>query len=117
MNCIFCKIIHAQIPAEKIYEDDEIICIKDVNPQAKTHLLIMPKEHIESLEKVFPENENGNGQMIGKMYSIALRMAREKRLLPQGFRTVINTNEYGGQTVFHLHMHLLGGAPLRGNFG
>jgi len=117
MSCLFCRIIQGVIPVIPVYEDDLCICIRDINPQAKTHLLIIPKEHIASLDVAFPEKGVSSAQQVGLLFERAVRIARQQGLLPGGFRTVINTNEHGGQTVFHLHLHLLGGEPLRGSFG
>ena len=96
-DCIFCKMIRGEIPA----------------PQAKTHLLVMPKKHITSLETAFPRDGIGQEALIGRLFLAATQIAREQGLLPGGFRSVINTNRDGGQTVFHLHLHILGGEILR----
>jgi histidine triad (HIT) family protein len=115
-DCLFCKIIQGEIPAPKIYEDTEFVCIRDIRPQAKTHLLVMPKEHIPSLSAAFPENGQGKGEILGKLFEVGTKIARQEGLLPKGFRSVINTEQDAGQTVFHIHLHLLGGEPLRGSF-
>lgn len=111
-DCIFCKIVAGGIPAPKLYEDDRFICIRDVQPKAKTHLLILPKEHVVSLEAAFPENGTQLTGLIGELFEVGTRVARQQGLLPGGFRTVINTGANSGQTVFHLHLHVLGGEPL-----
>ena len=116
-SCIFCKIISGAIPADKVYEDSKFVCIRDIHPQAETHLLIMPKEHIASLDEAFPDGGPPQSELMGDLFSVATRIARKHKLLPAGFRSVINTNEHGGQTVFHLHLHVLGGKPLREVFG
>ncbi|MEO5968774.1 MAG: histidine triad nucleotide-binding protein [Bdellovibrionia bacterium] len=116
MTCIFCKMIQGVIPVTKVYEDDLCICIRDINPQAKTHLLVIPKEHVESLDSAFPEKGVSQASLMGLLYERVVTIARDQGLLPGGFRTVINTNENGGQTVFHLHLHILGGERLRGSF-
>jgi histidine triad (HIT) family protein len=108
--------IQGVIPVAKVYEDDLCICIRDINPQAKTHLLVIPKEHIVSLDLAFPEKGVSLAPLMGMLYERVVLIAREQGLLPGGFRTVINTNENGGQTVFHLHLHILGGEHLRGSF-
>ena len=100
-QCIFCRIVAGEIPAEKVYEDDKMIAIKDVNPVAPCHLLLLPKEHSESLLEVSGEV---SGHMIGQIPSIAKRLG----LAEKGFRVVVNTGQAGGQTVNHLHFHLLG---------
>ena len=115
-DCIFCKIICGIIPAKKIYEDDGFIAIPDQQPQAKKHFLIMPKEHIVSLESLFHDESMGK-RLLGEMFSVANKIALKEGLLPKGFRSVLNTNHDGGQTVFHIHLHVLGGEPVHGEFG
>ena len=104
-DCIFCKIIAGEIPAELIYEDDVCVAFNDISPQAPTHLLIIPREHFASLDKA-PETHK---ETLGHLLLTGAKIAREKGFAEKGYRTVINTNEDGGQTVFHLHIHLLGG--------
>lgn len=111
-DCIFCKIVTGSIPAPRIYEDAEFICIRDIQPHAKTHLLVIPKTHIASLVEVFPETGFSNAQMVGRMFEVGTKVAREQGLVERGFRAVINTGKDGGQTVFHLHLHILGGQLL-----
>jgi len=108
-DCIFCKIADGRIPAPKLYEDDAVFCIKDIQPQAKTHLLVIPKQHVPSLVE--------GTQLISQIFAAIPKIAREQGLLPGGFRTVINTGEAAGQTVFHLHVHLLGGQSMPSHFG
>lgn len=116
-DCLFCKIIEGEIPSPRIYEDDAFICIPDIRPQAKTHLLVIPKEHISSLATAFPAEGPGKAQLIGKLFETATQIARQKGLLPGGFRAVLNTEKNGGQTVFHIHLHILGGELLDEGFG
>ena len=104
-NCIFCKIIAGEIPSEKIYEDDECIAFNDISPQAPTHVLIIPREHFASLDEAEPVHK----KTLGHLLLTAAEIAREKGFASGGYRVVINTNSDGGQTVFHLHVHLLGG--------
>lgn len=104
-NCLFCKIIAGEISSELVYEDDICVAFKDISPQAPTHLLIIPREHIESLDKA----RNRHQETLGYMLLIAAEIARENGFAENGYRTVINTNSDGGQTVFHLHIHLLAG--------
>ena len=104
-NCLFCKIIAGEIPSDLVYEDDICVALKDISPQAPTHLLIVPREHIESLDKA----RNRHQETLGYMLLIAAEIARENGFAESGYRTVINTNGDGGQTVFHLHIHLLAG--------
>ncbi len=116
-DCIFCKVIDGVIPSTRIYEDEGFICIRDIHPQAKVHLLVIPKAPIASLEEVFPERGENKAALLGQLFDVAAKIARQQGLLPGGFRSVINTGSLGGQTVFHLHLHILGGEPLRGSFG
>ncbi|MGI8786379.1 MAG: histidine triad nucleotide-binding protein [Pyrinomonadaceae bacterium] len=104
-NCLFCKIIAGEVPSEFVYEDDICVAFKDVSPQAPTHLLIVPREHIESLDKA----KNKHQETLGYLLLIAAEIAREQGFAESGYRAVINTNADGGQSVFHLHIHLLGG--------
>ena len=117
MSCLFCKIIKNEIPSPRVYEDSKFICIRDIRPQAKTHLLVIPKDHIESLDAAFPENSTGKTELVGELLKIGTTVARKEGLLPAGFRSVINTGAGGGQTVFHIHLHLLGGGALSEDFG
>ncbi len=119
-DCIFCKIISGSIPAPRVYEDDDFVCIKDIQPQAKAHLLVLPRKHVAHLDAVYAESGDGASQgarLIGRLFEVAAKIAREQGLMPEGYRAVLNTNANGGQTVFHLHLHLLGGEPLQGGFG
>lgn len=103
-DCLFCKIASKQIPAKLVHEDADVFAFEDINPQAPTHILICPKKHFASLEDATPEEES----LLGKIALVAAKLAREKKLR-HGYRTVVNTGTGAGQTVFHLHMHLLGG--------
>jgi len=104
-NCLFCKIVNGEIPSSKVYEDDVCVAFNDISPQAPTHVLIIPREHFDSLDKA----ENGHKETLGHLLLTAAGIAREKGFAADGYRVVINTNADGGQTVFHLHVHLLGG--------
>lgn len=106
-DCIFCKIINGDIPSQKVYEDDTVYAFKDINPMAPVHILIVPKEHISTLFDVSPENS----AVIAHIYEVISVIAKEQELEP-GFRVVSNCNENGGQTVFHIHFHILGGKKL-----
>jgi histidine triad (HIT) family protein len=117
VSCIFCKIVDGSIPSPRVMETDEFIVIRDIQPQAKTHLLVIPKEHLASLEDVYPASGVGRPELVGRFFEVGARAARAEGLLPGGFRSVINTGRDGGQTVFHLHLHILGGGPLGGGFG
>ncbi len=107
-NCLFCKIIAGEISSSKVYEDEVCIAFKDISPQAPTHVLIVPREHFDSLDKA----EEKHKETLGHLFLTAAQFAREKDFAEDGYRTVINTNADGGQTVFHLHVHLLGGRPF-----
>lgn len=102
-DCIFCKIAAKEIPASVVYEDDEMLCFKDINPAAPVHLLLIPKVHFDSLAHAQPEHESLLGSMMMKVPQIAGAAG-----LTNGFKTQINTGRGGGQEVFHLHIHILG---------
>jgi histidine triad (HIT) family protein len=104
-DCIFCKIIAGEIPSEFVYEDELCVAFKDINPQAPTHILIIPKEHIASTDRA----EKQDRKTLGHLLLTAAEIARKKSFAENGYRIVINTNSDGGQTVYHLHVHLLGG--------
>lgn len=106
-DCLFCKIIAGEIPSTKVYEDDEILAFKDINPMAPVHILIIPKNHIDGADRLNEENS----AVVSKIFSVAARLAEEFHL-DNGFRIVTNVKEDGGQTVRHLHFHLLGGKKL-----
>lgn len=103
-DCIFCKIVQGEIPASKIHEDDDIIAFNDINPIAPVHFMLIPRIHIASLA----DAENTHQHLLGKMLLLAPRLA-EKQGCTNGFRTIINTGPAGGQEVFHLHIHIIGG--------
>ncbi|MDO4641440.1 MAG: histidine triad nucleotide-binding protein [Neisseria sp.] len=102
-DCIFCKIVDKQIPAGVVYEDDEMLCFKDIHPSAPVHLLLIPKVHFDSLAHARPEHEALLGKMMMKVPEIAAEAG-----LTNGFKTLINTGKGGGQEVFHLHVHIMG---------
>lgn len=107
-DCIFCKIVSGDIPSDKVYEDDVCLAFNDLTPQAPTHILVIPREHIDSLDKAGEEKR----AVLGHLLMSAAGIAREKGFAEDGYRVVINTNQNGGQTVFHLHVHLLAGRPF-----
>lgn len=107
-NCIFCSIIEGKIPCEKVYEDEHVISFKDINPEAPVHVLIVPKKHIESLNDITEENK----ELIGHVYYAAKKIAAELNLSETGYRIAANCGRDGGQTVPHIHFHLLGGRSL-----
>jgi len=108
-DCLFCKILAGEIPSDKIYEDDKMFVFKDLYPKADVHLLAIPRVHIESLNEVNDEHDDIMAHMIKQLPKLA-----KEQGLNDGFRTIINTGKGGGQVVFHLHMHLLGGKNLPG---
>ena len=107
-NCLFCRILEGEIPAEVIYRDERSIAFRDTNPQAPVHVLIVPHEHIESLDEASQRDE----ALLGHLLRVAARIANEAGLSESGYRTVINTGAGAGQSIFHLHVHVLGGRPL-----
>ncbi|MEO8156942.1 MAG: histidine triad nucleotide-binding protein [Betaproteobacteria bacterium] len=109
-SCLFCKIVRGEIPSRKVYEDDEVLAFLDISPVAPVHFMLIPKEHVDSLQHV----QDRHRMVLGKMMALAGQLAREQGS-PEGFRTIVNTGRIGRQDVFHLHMHVLGGKdPLPG---
>lgn len=106
-SCLFCRILAGKLPAKKVYEDDRVFAFEDIRPQAPTHVLIIPRKHIVGLKEAMPEDAD----IIGYCHLIAARIARERRI-EDGYRTVFNVGPRSGQSVFHLHLHLLGGRDL-----
>lgn len=106
-NCLFCRINGGEIPAKKVYEDDYVFAFEDIEPQAPTHVLVVPKKHFAGLK----EAEQGDAEVIGKCHLAAAHIARQ-RGIENGYRTVLNVGPGAGQSVFHLHVHLLGGRSL-----
>jgi histidine triad (HIT) family protein len=104
-DCIFCKIASKEIPAKIVFEDDEVIAFEDLNPQAPTHTLVIPRRHLATLNEV----DAGSSDLIGKVVAAAVRIAKERGLAEDGYRLVANCQENAGQSVFHIHFHLLGG--------
>ena len=107
-DCLFCKIAAGEIPSTKIHEDDNFIAFRDINPQAPTHVLIISRKHIEKLTDL----TDTDTEMIGQMQLLANRIAAAEGIVEGGFRTVFNCGEGAGQSVWHIHMHLLGGRPM-----
>jgi len=106
-DCIFCKIISGEIPSQKVYEDELVYAFKDINPMAPVHILVVPKAHIPTILDI----DENNSAIVAHIYEVIVKLAKEYKL-EQGFRVVSNCNEFGGQTVFHLHFHILGGEKL-----
>jgi histidine triad (HIT) family protein len=107
MDCLFCRVIRGEIPAKKVYEDKETFVFEDIKPQAPTHVLIIPKKHIVDVKEARAED----AEIIGKLHLVAAKIARDRKI-ENGYRTVFNVGPGAGQSVFHLHLHLLGGRPL-----
>lgn len=107
-DCLFCKIASGEIPTELAHEDDEIVAFHDINPQAPVHILIIPREHIPTLFDTAPEHS----ALLGRLQQVAIALARRLGLEESGFRLVTNCLEGGGQAVYHLHLHLLGGRNM-----
>jgi histidine triad (HIT) family protein len=108
MNCLFCKIIAKEIPAKTVYEDETVLAFEDINPQAPVHILIIPKKHISTTLDI----GNDDHALIGHMVEVANMIARDKKVAERGFRLVMNCNRESGQTVFHIHLHLLAGRAM-----
>ena len=108
MDCLFCKIIDKEIPSNIVYEDEHVLAFEDLNPQAPVHMLVIPKKHISASLDIQEEDN----ELIGRMFQAANTIAKEKGIAERGFRTVMNCNSDAGQTVFHIHLHLLGGRAM-----
>jgi histidine triad (HIT) family protein len=107
-SCLFCRIIAGEIPSKKVYEDSDLIAFEDINPQAPMHVLVVPREHLPTLNDMLTEHD----ALVGRMVRRASMIAAERGFSSGGFRTVINCNADAGQTVFHLHLHVLGGRRM-----
>ncbi len=104
-NCLFCKILAGDIPAEIVYESDSAIAFRDINPQAPTHVVIIPRKHIATINDIDPIDQ----QVVGSLFTAAREIAEQEGHADAGYRVAMNCNESAGQTVFHIHLHLLGG--------
>lgn len=107
-SCLFCRIISGEIPGDFVHQDELCVVIRDINPQAPSHVLVIPREHLESLDDASQKNE----PLLGHLQRIAARVANNEGHAESGYRTVINTGAGAGQSVFHLHVHVLGGRPM-----
>ena len=107
-DCLFCKIAAKELPAKLVHEDDEVVAFEDLDPQAPVHLLVIPRRHVATLNDLSPADD----ALVGRLQRVAARLAAERGVSDRGFRTVMNCNREAGQTVFHLHLHLLGGRPM-----
>jgi len=108
MDCVFCKIVKKEIPTEIVYEDEKIIAFKDIKPVAPIHILIIPKKHIPTIDHL----EKKDRELIGELFLVAQKIAREQGVSESGYRLIANVGEDAGQTVDHLHLHLIGGEKL-----
>lgn len=106
-SCLFCRIVRGEIPATIVRETEDFVAFRDINPQAPVHILVIPRRHVASL------NAATDASLVGRMSLLAVEIARQEGIAESGYRTVINTNDDGGQTVHHLHVHILGGRPMR----
>ena len=112
-DCIFCKILAGEIPSDQVYKDDQVTAFRDINPVAPIHVLIIPNQHIESVNDLVPENE----ALVGHLFTVAKQIAADEGISESGYRLIINTGPDGGQVVFHLHLHLIGGQRMRHPMG
>jgi len=112
-DCIFCKIVRGEIPCTKVYEDDKVLAFDDIHPMAPVHVIIIPKQHISTLMDIDAKNID----IVNNLIATAQKVSQIKGIAAKGFRTVINCNAEGGQVVFHLHMHVLGGRKLQDDLG
>lgn len=107
-DCLFCRIVAGEIPAEPVYQDEDVLAFRDINPQAPLHVLVVPRRHIATLNDLAP----ADAELVGRMHLAAARIAAEHGIAEAGYRTVFNCNAQAGQTVFHLHLHVLGGRAM-----
>ena len=107
-DCLFCKFVSGDIKPNVVYDDDDVLAFRDVNPQAPTHILVIPKRHISTLNDLRP----GDAGLMGKLFLVAQKVAEDEGIAGAGYRTLINCNAEAGQTVFHIHLHLMGGRPM-----
>ena len=107
-DCLFCKIAAGEIAAELVFKNDSVVAFRDINPQAPTHILVIPRKHIATINDIAPDDCS----LVGELYLVAAELARKEGFADEGYRVVMNCNEGAGQTVFHIHLHLLGGRPL-----
>ena len=108
-DCLFCKVVDGDIPADVVHKTDTVVAFRDINPQAPTHILIVPREHIATINDIADDHQS----LIGSLYTVARDVARQEGLVEDGYRVVMNCGEGAGQSVFHIHLHQLGGRDLR----
>ena len=107
-DCLFCKILDGEIPCDKVYENDQVIAFRDVNPQAPTHILVIPRKHISTVNDLTADDK----KIVGEMMLAAQQIAKQEGIEEIGYRLIMNCNEGAGQTVFHIHLHILGGRRM-----
>lgn len=107
-DCLFCKIATGEIPSHKLFEDDDVVAFEDINPHAPVHVLVIPRRHMRTLNDLTPEDD----LVLGRVVRAAARVAQEHGIAGSGYRAVLNCNAHAGQSVWHVHMHVLGGRPL-----
>lgn len=107
-DCLFCRIVAGTVPSTKVYEDGQVVAIRDIAPRAPTHILLMPREHIASVAEL----TDGHAQLVGHLFAVAAELARREGIAEAGYRIVTNVGRWGGQTIDHLHFHLMGGRPF-----
>jgi len=107
-DCLFCKMITGEIKADVVFEDDDVLAFRDISPQAPVHVLVIPKKHISTINDLEPDN----AALVGKMYLAAKQIAQQEGIAEDGYRAVMNCNAGAGQTVFHIHLHLMGGRGM-----
>ena len=112
-DCLFCKIIAGEIPSEKVYEDDQVTAFRDINPVAPTHILIIPNKHIASINELTSDDE----ALVGHLFTTARDLATQEGISESGYRLIINVGPDGGQVIYHLHLHLIGGQKMRHPMG
>jgi histidine triad (HIT) family protein len=112
-DCLFCKIVAGEIPGEKVYEDQRVTAFRDINPVAPTHILIVPNKHIASVNELTADDE----ALVGHLFTTAKELAQQEGIAESGYRLIINTGSDGGQEVYHLHLHLIGGHKMRHPMG
>ena len=108
MDCLFCKILSGEIPADLVYESDTAVAFRDINPQAPTHVLVIPRKHIATINEIGEDDR----EVVGSLFTAAREIAVQEGIAEEGYRTTMNCNEGAGQSVFHIHLHVMGGRPM-----
>ena len=108
MDCLFCKILSGEIPADLVYESDTAVAFRDINPQAPTHVLVIPRKHIATINDIGEDDR----EVVGSLFTAAREIAVQEGIADEGYRTTMNCNESAGQSVFHIHLHVMGGRPM-----